>query len=127
LNWGTHRELVASIAFTTLCWIIAAFAGPQTNRQTLIDFYLRVHPFGPGWRRIRMEAGVSEEEIAEYARKDNIPLAMLGWVSGVSVIWSALFTVGNLLYGRTGYSLALLGIFVLSAYGLIFVIRRLWR
>ena len=86
-----------------------------------------MHPFGPGWRRIRNEAGISPAEAAEWAKQDNIPLAMLGWVSGTAVIWSGLFTVGNFLYGRMGYTIALFAVLVVSGSVLIWVIRRLWR
>ncbi len=127
LNLGTYRELVLTIAFTTVCWLITAFVGPQTDRATLIAFYKKVHPLGPGWRQIRLEAGVDREEAAKYARQDNIPLAMLGWVSGTAVIWTGLFTVGNFLYGRMGYTLGLLVVFVVSGSTLLWVIRRLWR
>ena len=40
---------------------------------------------------------------------ENIPLALVGWVSGCTMIWSSLFTVGNFLYGRTGMATMLLG------------------
>ena len=124
---GTHKELLATIAFTTLCWLIAAFLGPRTDRQTLIDFYRKVHPLGPGWRRIRVEAGVSEAEAQAYAKNDNIPLALVGWVTGSLLIWSSLFTVGNFLYGRNGYAAALLGVVFVSGGILIGVVRRLWK
>lgn len=124
---GTHQELFLTVLFTTVCWIATAYLGPQTDRATLIDFYRKVHPFGPGWKRIRIEAGVSEAEAAGYARTDNIPLALVGWLSGTLVIWSALFTVGNFLYGRTAEALGLAGLFVVSGLVLISVIRRLWR
>lgn len=124
---GTHRELLLTVAFTTVCWLIAAFLGPQTDHRVLIDFYKKVHPIGPGWRRIREEAGVPAAEAALFAAQDNLPLAMLGWVAGCAVIWSALFTVGNFLYGRTGYTAALAGVFALSGSVLIGVIRRQWR
>jgi Na+/proline symporter len=124
---GTHRELLLTVAFTTVCWVITAFVGPQTDRAKLISFYHKVHPFGPGWTRIREEAGISAAEAAAFAQQDNIPLAMLGWVAGVSVIWSSLFTVGNLLYGRTGYGLGLGAVFVVGSWVLIGVIRRLWK
>jgi SSS family solute:Na+ symporter len=123
---GTHRELLLGIAFTTVCWIVTAFVGPQTSHATLISFYKLVHPIGPGWTRIRKEAGVDKVEAAEYARQDNIPMAMLGWVSGTAVIWSALFAVGNLLYGRTGYALGLLGVLLVTGFTMIWVIRKLW-
>jgi Na+/proline symporter len=124
---GTHRELLLGVAFTTFCWILTAFIGPQTDHSTLISFYKRVHPLGPGWTRIREEAGVPKAEAAEYARQDNIPLAMLGWVCGTSVIWSGLFFVGNVLYGRTAYALGLLGVLAVTGATLIWVIKKLWR
>ena len=123
---GTHKELLLGIAFTTFCWILTAYIGPETEHATLISFYKRVHPIGPGWTKIRKEAGVPKAEAAEYARQDNIPMAMLGWVSGTAVIWSALFTVGNFLYGRTNVALALLGVLLITGYTLVWVIRRLW-
>ena len=75
---------------------------------------------------MRMEAGVPAAEVAAWAKTDNIPLAMLGWVSGTVLIWSALFTVGNFLYGRLGYAYALLAVSIISCVGLISVIKRLW-
>jgi len=106
---------------------VTAFISPQTDRQVLISFYRKVQPFGPGWRSIREEAGISAQEAAAYAKQDNIPMAMIGWVSGCSVIWSGLFTVGNFLYGRTGYTLILAGVFLISSIALIAVVKRLWK
>ena len=42
------------------------------------------------------------------------------------MIWSGLFTLGNFLYGRTGYALALFAIFLVSGTTLLRVTRRLW-
>jgi Na+/proline symporter len=118
--WG----LIITIAITTACWVLAAFFGPQTERRTLIEFYKKVRPFGPGWYSIRKEAGVSDEEAR--ATHENIPLALLGWVAGCTMIWSALFTVGNFLYGRTGYATALFVVFLVSTAAILAVINRLW-
>jgi len=35
---GTHRELLLSVAFTSFCWILTAFVGPETDHATLISF-----------------------------------------------------------------------------------------
>ncbi len=126
-NLGTHRELLLTIVVTTICWVITAFVGPQTDRATLINFYRLVRPFGPGWEQIRVAAGVSDAEAADNTRTQNIPLALLGWLTGCSMIWSALFSVGNFLYGRTGYAVALLVVFLVSSIILVRVINRLWR
>jgi Na+/proline symporter len=121
---GTHVGLLVTIAITTICWVLTAYLGPQTDRKTLIEFYRKVRPFGPGWTQIRKEAGISEEEAK--ATHENIPLALLGWVAGCIVIWSSLFAVGNYLYGRMGAALLLVGIFIVSGLVLISVINRLW-
>ena len=99
----------------------------QTDPAKLIDFYRRIHPFGPGWRYIRLKAGVSDKEAAVYATHENIPLSMLGWVTGSMMIWSALFAVGNYLYGRMGYAAALTALFAVSAVVLTRVVNRLWN
>jgi Na+/proline symporter len=124
---GTHEELLITVGFTSICWLATAYLGPQTSRQTLIEFYRKVRPFGPGWRRIRAAAGISEAETAQAARHENIPLCLLGWTAGCAVIWSSLFTVGNFLYGRTGFALALLLVFLASGAVLVGVINKLWN
>lgn len=127
VNFGTAQELLITVIATTICWMAAAFIGPQTDRATLIQFYKSVRPFGPGWTRIRIEAGISDAEAAAYAREDNIPLAMLGWVAGTALVWSGLFTVGNYLYGRMGYTAALAAVMVASGAAVVVVTRRLWK
>jgi Na+/proline symporter len=124
VNINTYQALLITIAVTTLCWMLTAFLGPQTDRATLIAFYKKVRPFGPGWRRIREEAGISESEAA--ASHENIPLALLGWSAGCAAIWSSLFTVGNILYGRYRLAALLFAVFVLTGLILLWVIKRLW-
>jgi hypothetical protein len=121
---STHAALLITVAFTSVCWILTAFLGPETDRKTLISFYQKVRPFGPGWKLIRRQAGVTDREAA--ASHENIPMALLGWFAGCTMIWSALFTVGNFLYGRTHMALFLLSVFVVSGGVLLRVINRLW-
>jgi Na+/proline symporter len=121
---STPMALLITIAFTTVCWVLTAFVGPQTDRRTLIEFYKKVRPFGPGWKGIRQEAGISATDAK--GTHENIPMALLGWVAGCTAIWSSLFVVGNFLYGRMSYALILLGIFVASGSILLHVINKLW-
>jgi len=124
IDIGTHWALMITVGVTTVCWVLTTFLGPETDRKTLIEFYKKVRPFGPGWSGIRKEAGISVEEAK--ATHQNIPLGLLGWAAGCTVIWSSLFTVGNFLYGRTSYALALLGVFLASGLVLLWVINRMW-
>jgi Na+/proline symporter len=125
LDYSTHLKLVLTVAFTTVCWVATAYFGPQTDRRTLVEFYRKVRPSGPGWRRIRTEAGLDAP--AQAGASDNIPLALAGWTVGCAVIWSALFAVGNFCYGRIGLALGLTAIFAVTGAGLIWVLQQLWK
>jgi solute:Na+ symporter, SSS family len=120
-SFSTHTALLITIAVTTVCWVATAFLGPETDRATLVSFYERVRPAGPGWNAIRRLSDPSKS-----GSPDNIPLSLLGWVAGCTAIWSALFTVGNVLYGRLGPALVMLAAFVTSGLILLSVIRSLW-
>jgi Na+/proline symporter len=124
VNPSTHEALLITVAFTTVAWVATAFLGPQTERKVLVEFYKKVRPFGPGWACIRKEAGISETEAK--ATHENIPLALLGWSTGCVVVWSALFTVGNFLYGRMLTAGILLAVFVGTGLVLLKVINMLW-
>ncbi len=121
---SSATRLLITIAVTTVCWLLAAYLAPPTDQQTLIEFYRKVRPAGPGWEVIRQKSGLTKAEVAKTG--DSIPLALIGWVAGCMAIWASLFTVGNLLYGRTAYALGLGAVFVISGLGLLWVVNRLW-
>jgi Na+/proline symporter len=127
IGFGTSGNLLITVACTTVCWLAMAWFGPRTDPAVLVAFYKKVRPFGPGWRPIQELAGISAAEAAIDAEGANFPLAMAGWSSGVAMIWSALFMVGNFLYGRMGYAAALALVFAVSAAVLIRVVHKLWR
>jgi SSS family solute:Na+ symporter len=121
---STHAALLLTVAATTVCWVATAWLGPQTDRAVLIDFYAKVRPAGPGWKPIREAAARASVPVS--ASPDNIPLALLGWIAGCAAIWSALFTVGNILYMRTGAALVTGAVFLVSGLALLLVTRTLW-
>lgn len=124
---STHEQLLYTIAFTTVCWVVVAFIPRfQTAPETLAAFYRKIRPFGPGWKPIQRTVLRSHEELSP-ADHTNIPLALAGWVAGCSTIWSLLFAIGNFLYGRMDYAAVLGGLFVLSSLGMVYVINRLWK
>jgi hypothetical protein len=123
LHLATFTRLIITIVFTTVCWVLTAYVAPGTDHETLRNFYKKVKPFGPGWRKFREAEGLT----AEPTTGENIPLALVGWVSGCATIWSSLFAVGNFLYGRTAYTLVCLAVFLVAGYVLMRVVNRLWQ
>jgi Na+/proline symporter len=126
VDLGTAGPLLMTVAFTTVCWLATAYLGPCTDEKTLVEFYRKVRPFGPGWRSVRIRAGIPEAELAADARAANFPMALAGWFFGCIMIWSALFAVGNFLYGRLGYAAALLAVFAASGAMVIRTVKKLW-
>ncbi len=124
LGLPSHYALLLTIAVTTVCWLLTAYLGPQTDRAVLVAFYRKVRPFGPGWGVIRREAGLENDT---SSTRENLPFALVGWSAGCATIWASLFAVGNFLYGRTGVALALTGVFLLSGSVLLASVRRMWR
>jgi SSS family solute:Na+ symporter len=122
---GGHADLLITVAATTVCWLITAYVAPQTDRETLIAFYEKVRPPGPGWKEIK--AASSLPDVNSTNLRDNIPLSLLGWFSGSIMTWSALFCVGNYLYGRMMTAGLLFVVFLITGSALLFSINRLWR
>jgi solute:Na+ symporter, SSS family len=120
-NISTDHALLITVIVTTVCWVVTAFVGPQTDRAVLVEFYKKVRPFGPGWETIRKQAGLPKSSSGE-----NIPLAMLGWTAGCGLIWTALFAIGNFLYGRMTLAWGLTAIAVFNAVILVWTVNRLW-
>ena len=109
---------------TTVCWIATAYLAPETDRRCAqVAFYRKVRPFGPGWEPIRRVAGNLTGTDPVGA---NIPMALAGWVAGSLAVWSALFAVGNYLYGRLGYAALMTAVFLVSSAILVTLVKRLW-
>jgi Na+/proline symporter len=121
---STHVGLVITVTGTTICWLAAAWLGPETDRRVLLEFYKKVRPAGPGWNGVRQEA--IRAGFPDTGPRENIPLALLGWAAGCTAIWSSLFTIGSFLYGQTTQAWWLAVVFAVSASALVYVVRILW-
>ena len=115
----TPLALPLSVGLTTLAWLAATLLTPPTDPQRLTDFYRLVRPAGPGWARLRAATGLEPST-------DSLPLALLGWVLGVTFVYAALFGVGSLLYRREGPALMWGLVGLVSGLGLLRIVPRLW-
>ena len=114
-----HVSLLITVATTTVVWVTTAYLTRPTDRATLVSFYKLVRPAGPGWASVRAEAGVA-------ASPDSLAQSLLGWVLGCVFVYAALFGAGSFLYGRTGPGLVWLAAFLVSGFGLLRLMPKLW-
>jgi SSS family solute:Na+ symporter len=122
LGLSSHRALVVTVLATTACWVATAYLGPQTDPEVLKSFYLKVRPAGPGWAPVRRALGAQ----ADVAIGDPLPLALVGWALGCTMVWSSLFAIGQALYGQWPLAGGLTATAVVSGTALAFLMRRLW-
>ncbi len=120
LHIPSHTVLLITIFITTIAWVTAAYLAPQSDRTTLIRFYERVRPAGPGWEPIRKQASAT-------GSPDNLPQAMLAWVVSCMMVYAALFGTGSLLYGNLGTAAVLVAVSLVSLAVLIPLLQSMWR
>ncbi|MGH7617941.1 MAG: Na+:solute symporter, partial [Gemmatimonadaceae bacterium] len=114
-----HVSLLITVAATTVVWVATTLVAPPTDRETLARFYTAVRPAGPGWAAIRDASGLASSP-------DSLPQALLGWVFGCLLVYSALFGTGSLLYGRVPQFTIWLVVFIASSAGVFGVLRGFW-
>jgi len=109
--------LLVPVTGTTIAWVAVTFLTRPSSRETLLRFYEKVRPMGPGWAVIREESGLPPSS-------DSPTQALLGWSLGCLSVYAALFGTGMLLYGRTVSGAVLLLVFVVSFSVLLRLLRR---
>ena len=114
-----NTALLVTVFATTFAWITVTLMTRPESEQTLIDFYRLIRPAGPGWSSISAKAGVGSSP-------DSISLQLLGWVLGCAFIYATLFGAGSALYGFTAQAVVWGFVWLISGFGLLRVITRLW-
>ena len=89
----SHVSLLITIATTSVVWLATTYLTAPTSEATLVSFYERARPAGPGWRRSAAKASVGRST-------DPLGAQLLACVFGCVAIYGTLFGTGALLYGR---------------------------
>ncbi|MCQ2914170.1 MAG: Na+:solute symporter [Alphaproteobacteria bacterium] len=117
ISWAF--SLVLQTILVTICWVVAAYLGPKTDKDTLIKFYKKTKPAGYGWNYVIKLA--KEENIdVEVSKKSLLKKSVFAAFCGTVMIYSILFLSGEFIYGRTLsgilYSLLFVATFYLTLY-----------
>jgi Na+/proline symporter len=120
LQLPSHVTLMATVAITTIVWLSVTLLTAPVDRETLIGFYRRVRPAGPGWAAVRAACPGVESP-------DALTQAGLGWIASLGLVYGALFGTGHLLFGHRGLGLAGVAIALGSAVWLAVLLPRLWH
>jgi Na+/proline symporter len=109
------NRMFYTVGFTTVVWLVTTLLTSPTNREHLKNFYRRVHPGGPGWRKIAAEV--------PEVKPDTGYLAMFwSWLASAGLIYSVLFGIGKIILGEIAFGFLLLGfgaLMVLALYAIL--------
>jgi len=119
LSW---QKTVIGALLTTLVWIAATYFTPQTDKQTLFNFYKLIRPGGPGWRHVVNQMD-QETDGTTYTTAWKVPLELLASAIGCLTVFSTLFATGYWIYGRAG----LASVLTVIAIGGVLVLFRIWK
>jgi solute:Na+ symporter, SSS family len=85
--------MLITVGVSTLTWLTVTFLTPPEPDPVLDNFYRRVRPGGPGWRRVAAGLGYTTDRIPGGA------LAWINWIAGVATVYASVFAVGEFLTG----------------------------
>ena len=86
--------MLTTTAITTAAWMTVTLLTPVEPEGKLVDFYRRVRPIGPGWSRIAKLAD------APPPGDETLGGRLVNWLLGCTLIYTALFGIGHLIFGR---------------------------
>ena len=121
LDGGTMKLLLA-VGITTLVWIIATFVTQPESDEVLIRFYQVTKPGGPGWKGVVEKAQERGIELNPDGETWDMPVSLVNVLLSTIGIYSALFAIGNFVYGNILAGFGLLALFGV----MIFLIFSLW-
>ena len=114
------ERLLVIVVVTTAAWLAVTFTTRPTEEETLVRFYQKVRPGGPGWAPVHRYAERHGIDLSE--QPSDLPYAILCAVLGAVGIYSLLFATGFFLYGRLAWG-AFFAVLALLAGG---AVLRLW-
>ncbi len=93
----TYMKYPLIVIITTLGWLLVTFITPPENKKTLLNFYKKIKPAGPGW--ICVSQGYKRQ-------KESISSGIIEMLLATIGIYSLLFATGYFIYGV--YDIAIL-------------------
>jgi SSS family solute:Na+ symporter len=121
IDW---KKLVIGVCITTIGWILVTLFTKPADQKTLLRFYKKVSPGGPGWKKVLEKARQSGEDVEDaFKGKWDVPSGLLCVFLGLAMIYGMLFALGFWLYGNTTAGILATGTALIAA----FLLLKSWK
>ena len=124
-NFSVEEKLIIGVTITTISWLLVTIITPPSNMETLQNFYKKIQPGGPGWKKVIEESESKGITITGKKEKWDVPSGILCMLFGSISVYSILFGIGYILYSQTTTGIIFLVISVLSVIALMKFWKRL--
>ncbi|MFA5574706.1 MAG: sodium:solute symporter family protein [Brumimicrobium sp.] len=119
-SWLRYPILVL---VTTVCWIVVTYITPKESNQVLFDFYRKIQPGGPGWKKVLDDAEKENVKVVTSNEPWSVPYGVAATIVGTIVIYSALFGIGKLIYRE--YLAGTIFMLIMIVFGIILL--KIWN
>jgi Na+/proline symporter len=87
--------MLTTVGVTTTVWVLVTLMTRPEPQETLVHFYRRVQPEGPGWKRVASQAGLPRRNVS-----GGLAVQFANWFLGCVLIYAFLFGIGYLVFGE---------------------------
>ena len=122
-NFSVEEKLIIGVTITTISWLTVTMITPPSSIDVLQNFYKKIQPGGPGWKKIVEESENSGVIISGKKEKWDVPSGILCMVFGSISVYSILFGIGYILYSKITLGLVFMIISVLS----VVLLMKFWK
>jgi hypothetical protein len=115
ISYWNIIKFVGVVFLTSSSWIFVTLITRPVSDKTLRSFYQKIRPGGPGWKPVVDRAKAEGIDIEKTGNlKWDVPTGILCMLLGSICIYSILFAIGNLLYGKLWLTILLFVITVIA-------------
>ena len=95
-----HIKLLAGVGITTLAWVAVTLLTAPSSQETMLRFFKLIQPSPTGWKPV-IEKGIASGELdSNEIIPGKLPNQILGMFLGCILVYSALFSIGFIIYGN---------------------------
>ncbi len=110
------------VLVTTIIWVAVTYLTKPEKQETLANFYYKIQPSKIGWNPVIKQAKANNTNIVNPNINSSLTYGIIGMLIGTILVYSILFAIGNLIYGKITYTIILSIITIICSYILI----KLW-
>lgn len=113
----TEYQTAVITVLTSATWLLATFLTPSESRETLLAFFRKVRPGGPGWAPMeRLDPTVERDR--------NLGTSIAAAILGMVVIYTILPGTGFMIFGHWIKAIACLGTAAVAIALMIYMLNR---